>query len=70
MAKIIVIIGATGTQGGSIINTLTASKNYYIRGVTRNVESEKSQTLIRKGIEIVHGDLDDYESLLAAFKAS
>ncbi|GJQ10752.1 hypothetical protein GpartN1_g2543.t1 [Galdieria partita] len=53
----VVVFGATGRQGGSVINHLLESGGYSIRAVTRNVSSEKAQNLVKKGVEIVKGDL-------------
>lgn len=72
--KIITVFGATGNQGSGVINTVLAVPNlkarYALRAVTRDVESEKSQTLKAKGIEVVKADLNDVESLKAAVRGS
>lgn len=38
-----------------------------VRGITRNVSSEAAQALVKEGVEIVQGDLDDKTSLIQAF---
>ncbi|KAL3467268.1 hypothetical protein BJX64DRAFT_166419 [Aspergillus heterothallicus] len=67
MAKIITVVGATGTQGSSVISVLLNSKVYTIRAITRNPSSAAAQTLTAKGIEVVQADLNDIASLRAAF---
>ncbi|KAL5332006.1 hypothetical protein ACEPPN_001549 [Leptodophora sp. 'Broadleaf-Isolate-01'] len=49
----VVIIGATGGQ---------------VRGITRNVNSVKAEALKARGVELVNADLDNIDSLIAAFK--
>ncbi|GFN20656.1 NmrA/HSCARG family protein [Aspergillus tubingensis] len=71
MSKILVVVGATGQQGSSVIDAIISdpklSQEYTIRGTTRDLNSPKSQSLISKGIEIVAADFDDPESLQRAF---
>jgi len=66
--KLVVVVGATGGQGGSVINRLLADGSYRLRGITRNAQSKSSQALIAKGVEMVTADLNDTQSLIAAFK--
>lgn len=65
--KTIVVLGATGNQGGSVVNTLLRDSKWNIRGVTRNINSEKAKKLASRGVEVVAADLNDRESLDAAF---
>lgn len=57
MPKTITIFGATGNQGGSIINALLGDKSlsqeYKIRGVTRDTSKPNAQALAKKGVEVV-----------------
>jgi len=50
---LIVVVGATGAQGGSVVEVLLKSGKWKIRGITRDVNSQKSQNLINKGVEMV-----------------
>jgi uncharacterized protein YbjT (DUF2867 family) len=43
MKRLIVVVGATGKQGGSVVNALIKSNQWTIRGLTRNVSSKTSQ---------------------------
>ncbi|KAL4972221.1 hypothetical protein BDW66DRAFT_163035 [Aspergillus desertorum] len=74
MSKIITIIGATGTQGGSVVTALHNPNNnnptYTIRAITRNLASPAAQSLIAKNIEVREADLHDLSSLVSAFKGS
>ena len=66
--KLVVVVGATGGQGGSVINRLLADGSYRLRGITRTPQSKSSQALTTKGVEMVTADLNDTESLIAVFK--
>ena len=67
---IAVIIGATGGQGGSVVDSFLKDGTYQVRGVTRNVNSENAQALAKRGVEVVTGDLNNESSLKEAFKVS
>ncbi|KAH7408988.1 NmrA-like family protein [Cadophora sp. MPI-SDFR-AT-0126] len=74
LKKIIAVIGATGGQGGSVINTLLSSpktsSEWAIRGITRDASKESSKKLASRGVEVVTGDVNSKESMLAAFKGA
>lgn len=68
-ARIIVVTGATGTQGGAVARELLA-RGYAVRGLTRNPASERAQALASEGAVMVKGDFGDPESLAAAMKGA
>ncbi|CZT07929.1 related to nitrogen metabolic regulation protein nmr [Rhynchosporium graminicola] len=68
--KLIVVIGVTGNQGGSVASRFLSDPTYRIRGLTRNPASPAAVALARKGIEIVAADLEDVESLKKAFEGA
>ena len=68
--NIISVVGATGVQGGSVINALLKDGIYSIRAITRNPESNAAKALASKGVSVVTADLNDVESLTAAFSGS
>lgn len=65
---IAVIIGATGGQGGSVVDTFLQDGTYQVRGVTRNVNSANAQALSKRGVEVVTADLNNEASLVEVFK--
>src|SRR5918993_1578494 len=67
--KIIVVTGATGTQGGGLVRAILADPNsgFAVRAVTRDPNKDKSKELAGAGAEVVKADLDDVESLKKAF---
>jgi uncharacterized protein YbjT (DUF2867 family) len=70
--KIIAVTGATGAQGGGLVNAILkdSSGEFIPRAITRNANSEKAKALSSKGVEVVEADLDDVESLKKAFKGT
>ncbi|KAK2742361.1 hypothetical protein FQN55_007895 [Onygenales sp. PD_40] len=70
MTKLITIVGATGIQGGSVVETLLKNPAYSIRAITRDRNSKSAHALADRGIEVVEADLNNVESLHAAFAGS
>ncbi|KAH7048228.1 putative NmrA family transcriptional regulator [Macrophomina phaseolina] len=74
MSKLITVFGATGNQGGSVIETILAdavlSKEFKIRGITRDASKPAAQDLKSKGVEIVTADMSDPTTLATALKGS
>jgi uncharacterized protein YbjT (DUF2867 family) len=68
MSKLIVILGATGKQGGSVLKTFLQDPIYKIRAVVRDINAASAKALQMKGVEIVQGDTLDEESLVKAFE--
>ncbi|THV50152.1 hypothetical protein BGAL_0163g00200 [Botrytis galanthina] len=69
MAKTIVVLGATGIQGGAVAAKFL-SLGWKVRGITRNTSSPSAQALSKQGIEVVSADQDDSASLVAAFSGA
>ncbi|OQV09346.1 hypothetical protein CLAIMM_13476 [Cladophialophora immunda] len=67
MAKLLVVVGATGGQGGSVIKTLLGNSEWRLRGITRDLNGAQAKRLAAQGAEMVAADLDDLPSLQAAF---
>ena len=69
---ILTIIGATGTQGSSVLNHALKAGQYKVRAVlnsqNRDSNQVKAQNLEAKGVEVVFADLNDKASLITAFK--
>ncbi|KZT59951.1 NAD(P)-binding protein [Calocera cornea HHB12733] len=65
--NLVVVLGATGTQGGSVVNALLKHGGYAIRGVTRNPDALAAISLAEKGVDVVSGDLADKDSLIKVF---
>ena len=63
--RIVLVTGATGTQGGAVARELLA-RGYTVRGLTRNTGSDRARSMTELGVEMVQGDFDDAASLSAA----
>lgn len=69
--KIIAIVGATGTQGGSVAKAFLAHPSEWtVRGLTRNPTSPSALALADQGAELVTASLDDPDSLKKAFEGA
>jgi uncharacterized protein YbjT (DUF2867 family) len=62
----ITVIGATGQQGGAVVDALIGHR-VPIRAVTRNPNGDKARALVARGVEVVRADLEDVDSVRAAF---
>jgi len=47
--KTIAVVGATGKQGGSVVDTFLGLVNWQVRAITRNPASEVAQALSARG---------------------
>lgn len=65
-APLVVVCGATGVQGGSVINALAESdRPYRFRGFTRDTTKAVAQVLAKRGVEMVQITLSlDHESAI------
>lgn len=74
MSKLLVVFGATGQQGGSVVEHVLGdpelSKIYRVRAVTRDPTKPAAKALQVKGAEVVKGDAEDPSSLLPALKGA
>jgi uncharacterized protein YbjT (DUF2867 family) len=70
--KIIAVVGATGAQGGGLVNAILKDKKgpFAVRAITRDPKSAKAKALADAGAEVVAADVDDEKSLAKAFKGA
>lgn len=72
MSRVILVTGATGKQGGAVIDALLALKNvkFTILAVTRDPSSPSAKRLIAKSnsIKLVKGNLNDAPAIFAEAK--
>lgn len=65
----IVVLGATGQQGGAAARRLS-SDGWRVRALVRDAASPKARALAAAGIELASGDLNDRASLDAALRGA
>ena len=64
-SKLILVTGATGSQGGAVIQALL-NQGHQVRGMTRNADSPTAEQLRQQGVKVVAGDFTDQDSLVHA----
>ena len=64
-SKFVLVTGATGQQGGAVVQALLA-RGHRVRGLTRNVHSASATRLAAQGVEMAAGDFTDQDSLVRA----
>jgi uncharacterized protein YbjT (DUF2867 family) len=74
MTNLLVVFGATGQQGSSVISKVLEdaelSKTYKIRGLTRDPTKADAQALSRRGVEVVRCDTGDRPSIRASLEGA
>jgi uncharacterized protein YbjT (DUF2867 family) len=65
--QVILITGATGKQGGSLVKAL-AGKGLRLRAMTRKPESDAARAVAALGVDVVAGDLNDAASVERALQ--
>ncbi|MCM3688694.1 NmrA/HSCARG family protein [Kocuria rosea] len=65
----VLVLGATGGQGGAVVRALQA-KGAPVRALVRDPHSSSATRLEREGIEVVAGFLDDTASLATAMQGT
>jgi len=70
--KVIVVVGATGAQGGGLVRAILndPSGGFAARALTRDVNSGKARELAKLGAEVVAANVDDAGSLTKAFEGA
>ncbi len=70
--KIIAVVGAAGATGGGLARTILADSDggYSCRAITRTPDSAAALALTDQGATVVRADLDDVDSLIAAFEGA
>jgi uncharacterized protein YbjT (DUF2867 family) len=70
--KIIAVVGATGSQGGGLVQAILADPDheFAVRALTRNAQSGKARELAAAGAEVVEMELQQAEAAVLATKAA
>lgn len=72
--KVFVVFGATGNQGGSVINAVLGdpktANEFKIRGITRDPSKPNAKALEARGVECVAADIDNKDQIRAAFQGA
>ena len=65
--RTVLVVGATGNQGGATARRLLA-EGWRVHALTRDTSTDLSMALAEQGADLVEGNLDDRGSLDAAVK--
>jgi uncharacterized protein YbjT (DUF2867 family) len=67
--KVIAVVGATGAQGGGLARAILADPGggFACRAITRDPDKDAAKALAQAGAQVVRADIDDVESVKAAF---
>ena len=70
--KIITVFGATGAQGGGLCRAILSDPDseFSVRGVTRDVNSDKAKALAKMGAELVTANIDNKEEMRKALEGA
>ena len=64
------VLCSTGAQGSSVVKALLESGKYRVRGVTRNPDSDRAQTLKDAGVELVKAEQHHCEEMKSAMEGA
>ena len=60
--RLIVVCGATGSQGGAVARSLL-DRGFRVRALTRDPHKPEAQALAEQGAEVVQGDMEDRSAM-------
>jgi uncharacterized protein YbjT (DUF2867 family) len=66
--RTIVVCGATGKQGGAVLDALLEQGIWKVVAISRDTVGKKARELRDKGVSVLQADLADKSSLIDAFK--
>lgn len=65
--RTIVICGATGKQGGAVLNSLLKAGGWKLMALSRDLNGTRADSIRQRGVEVRYADLDDASSLADTF---
>jgi uncharacterized protein YbjT (DUF2867 family) len=63
----VLVTGATGNQGGAVTTALL-EKGHKVRALARDLDSNRAKILADRGVELVHGNMNDMEAVAQALQ--
>jgi uncharacterized protein YbjT (DUF2867 family) len=69
-AKRILVTGATGQQGGAVARHLLKHNGFAVRALVRDPNKPAAQALVKLGVELLRGDLEDLPSVKRALEGA
>ncbi len=68
--RVIAVLGATGAQGGGVVDALLKGGRYRVRAAVRNPASDAAKLLAKRGVELVKADILDIASMGPVFEGA
>ena len=68
--QVIAVLGATGAQGGGVVDALLKDEQYRVRAAVRNPASDAAKLLAKRGVELVKADILDIGSMGPVFEGA
>jgi uncharacterized protein YbjT (DUF2867 family) len=68
--RTIIVCGATGKQGGAVLDALLESGQWNVVAISRDTNSQKAAGIKSKGVPVLQADLADRLSLVKAFSGA
>ena len=59
----ILVVGATGTQGGAVVEHLLGREGFTIHALTRDATSGAARALADRGVEVIEGDMAEKNTI-------
>jgi uncharacterized protein YbjT (DUF2867 family) len=69
MPPVVLVTGATGNQGGAVVDALLHTGAWTVRALTRDPTGPAARALAGRGVAVVGGDMADPASLRGAMSA-
>ncbi|KEF51072.1 uncharacterized protein A1O9_12888, partial [Exophiala aquamarina CBS 119918] len=66
--KIIIDLGATGNQGGAVVELFLREGGWQIRAATQDLSGTKARPLSGREAELIQADFDHPKTLVPVFK--
>jgi uncharacterized protein YbjT (DUF2867 family) len=68
--RAIVICGATGKQGGAVLDRLLDARRWKLIALSRDPNGNAASSIRERGVEVRQADLQDRSSLISAFEGA
>jgi uncharacterized protein YbjT (DUF2867 family) len=67
---VVAVLGATGAQGGGVVDSLLAGGGFRVRAAVRNPNGDAAKSLAKRGCEVVRADILDIASMRPVFEGA
>src|SRR5215472_4897232 len=68
--RIVAVLGATGAQGGGVVDSLLAGGEFRVRAAVRTPDGDGARSLAKRGCDLVRADILDIASMRPVFEGA